>query len=147
MGNYNTSVRRLSALGLDGVGDVQPFDQYGEGPFRWYQFEVAGSAGGTPNNIIAAGAATSWTAVPCNTCIPPTGVMGIFDMYAGGNFHLFMRKRSVGSNTVSRGLLMYGPAFTPAGLCALDAAQYAEYAASDGGASVNIAVVGFGEKL
>lgn len=134
---YNLFVRRVGSLLINAV-TIVPFDQYGLGEQRNYQFEVQEGANNT--HLLLSGTATTWTQVTGSTCIPPSAIGIIMNLAidlpsAQGQVYGSVRKRGMvtGDNTTRRPLSIANQQGIANAIvllsaeCACDGAQGIEY--------------------
>lgn len=141
---YTTYVRRVGSIMWTGSA-VIVFEQWGNGPDRWYQLDEVTSANGTA--LVAGGTATTWTPLVGSACTPPTTT--VLNLLILSTVACYIRARNMGSATVSRNLQNYGQSPNLTGAVTLvqcDGAQCIDYAGSVS-PTIYINVAGYGESL
>lgn len=147
---YSTYSRRIGTVRINSSAIViNPFSQSGSGIDRSYQYEYALNTNNS--RLLAAGAATAWTAVLASPVVPPTAVALTLNVLATGTSsdYCYLRVRGLGDTAVTRALRIIcvggGPADTI--ICQCDGAQAIDYATSNARTTLYIDTVGYSESL
>jgi hypothetical protein len=148
---YTTSKRRVGVVRNNASANFYAFDQIGVGTDRFYQYEEI--INGTEFVVLSAGTATSWTAVVCQTIVPPTARWIHFrNQTTASAVAGYVRCRNIGSSTVDRAYAWTCTATAMSNLISqgwsvCDGAQAIDYGNQSAGGASYLVVIGFMESL